>query len=271
MIRASAAWLSLCGVVAGCAAVLHFGPAIGEAVAGLIGLEQPPAVEAVFVAVIYGALLALALIGGGIAGIRPLHGLGGGRSFLAGIAIGVLGFAAAIALATIAGSIEQGGQGRTGAALFGAGALLVLASAAAEEILFRGWLQRVLVDAWGPVAGIVTAAAAFAALHVTGGARSPLTLVNLMLGGLLFGLLALRLGLAAAIGAHGAWNLAERMGVGLDPNPGVGSFGAAIDLDLSGVAAWGGSNEGLNASYAATAALLALLVPLVLVRRNAKA
>ncbi len=271
MTRGRTAWLSLLGVCVGSAAVLHFGPMLGQASAGLIGAKQPPAAEAVFVAVIYGALLVLALAGGAMAGIRPLHMPNGGGSFVSGTAIGVAGFAAALALATIAGSVEPGAHGPSNMAMLGTGAVLVLASAATEEILFRGWLQRVLVDAWGPLAGITVAATAFAALHVAGGARSPLTLVNLMLGGVLFGLLAWRTGLAAAIGAHGAWNGAERIGVGLDPNPGVGSFGAAIDLDLLGVAAWGGSDEGLNASLAATAALLALLVPLMLIRAKSQA
>lgn len=271
MVGARAAWLSLLGAVAGCALVLRLGPAAGEALASLIGAQRPAAVECVFVAVIYGALLALALIGSACAGVRPFHAFGGGGTALAGTAIGTAGFAAALALATIADSVRPGGTPASGALVLALGALLVLASAGVEEILFRGWLQRVLVDAWGPLAGITVAAAAFAALHIAGGARSPLTMVNLMLGGVLFGLLAWRLGLAAAIGAHGAWNLAERLGVGLDPNPGVGSFGAVLDLDLAGVAAWGGSDEGLNASFAATVALLALLVPLILTRAKPQA
>jgi membrane protease YdiL (CAAX protease family) len=60
----------------------------------------------------------------------------------------------------------------------------------------------VLARAWGPIAAIGATALAFAALHVAGGGRAPLTLVNLLLGGILFGLLAWRSGgLAAPIAA----------------------------------------------------------------------
>jgi membrane protease YdiL (CAAX protease family) len=105
-----------------------------------------------------------------------------------------------------------------------------------------------------------------------GGARSPTTLINLFLGGVLFGILAARGGgLAGAIAAHFSWNWSEQILLGLDPNPGVGSFGAWLDLDLAGPALWGGSEEGLNASLAMTMTLLALLVPLIILFRSAPA
>lgn len=262
----AAPWLSLLAAAAACALVLLYGPVAGEAIAAAIGAVQPVALELVFTGTIYGALLVLALAGGGLTKIPVRSAPDRGTmpcGFAKGAGIGVIGFAAAAALAAISGSLGRGVPGDANLGLLAIGALVVLTSAAVEEILFRGWLQSVLVVAWGPVAGIAVAAFAFAALHVAGGARSPLTLANLLLGGLVFGLLAWRLNLAAAAGAHGAWNLVERIGLGLDPNPGVGSFGAGIDLDLRGAAAWGGSDEGLNASLAVTAALLALLVPLM--------
>ena len=139
----------------------------------------------------------------------------------------------------------------------------MVGQSASEELFFRGWLQPVLARAWGPIAAIAITAVAFAALHVAGGARTPLTLLNLMLGGLLFGLLAWRSGgLAAPIAAHAGWNWSEAILFGLDPNPGAGGFGAVHDLDLLGPARWGGSPEGLNASIAMTFVLVALIVPL---------
>jgi membrane protease YdiL (CAAX protease family) len=107
-------------------------------------------------------------------------------------------------------------------------------------------------------------------LHVLGGARDPLALANLFLGGLAFGLLAARAGgIAPAVGMHLAWNGAEQLVLGLEPNPGVSSFGSIVNLDLVGSAWWGGSTEGLNASVAMMVALLAILVPLVIYRRRA--
>src|SRR5258708_6682229 len=71
------------------------------------------------------------------------------------------------------------------------GAVLVLVQSVAEEAFFRGWLQPVLCASWGAWAGLLLTAAAFALLHIIAGAHGVLAVVNLFLGGLLFGLLAL--------------------------------------------------------------------------------
>ena len=47
---------------------------------------------------------------------------------------------------------------------------------------------------------------------------------------------------------------------GAAPNPGIGSYGALLDLDLVGALRWSGGEEGLNASLAALFALVALIV-----------
>ena len=81
----------------------------------------------------------------------------------------------------------------------------------------------------------------------------------------MFGLLALRTGgIAAATGTHVAWNALEQLLYGLDPNPGIGSFGSVIDKDLIGPALLGGSEDGLNGSLGMTAALMAIVVPLTI-------
>jgi hypothetical protein len=145
------------------------------------------------------------------------------------------------------------------------GTALIVLQAGSEEVFFRGWLQPILVKAWG-AAGIATTAVTFAALHLIGGANSVVSVLNLFLGGLLFGLLAARYGgIAAAVAAHFAWNWAEQLLFGLYPNPGNGSFGSILNLDLAGSAWWGGSDEGLNASIAMTFALAILLAPLLIV------
>jgi uncharacterized protein len=75
-------------------------------------------------------------------------------------------------------------------------------------------------------------------------------------------------GLSGAIGAHFAWNWTEQILLGIDPNPGLGSFGAIANFELTGPAVWGGSDEGLNASIAMTIALLALLAPLLILAKR---
>ncbi|KTT68023.1 hypothetical protein [Sphingomonas sanguinis] len=59
--------------------------------------------------------------------------------------------------------------------------------------------------------------------------------------------------------------------MGLDPNPGVGAFGAVLDLDLRGASLWGGSDQGLNGSWAMSLSLLALVVGWLLAARRSGA
>jgi uncharacterized protein len=143
------------------------------------------------------------------------------------------------------------------------GSALLLFQTAAEEFFFRGWLQPAIAKHGGPIIGIGGAAIAFSLLHVYGGTSNPMSIVNLALGGTFFGLLAWRTGgLAAPMAAHFAWNWSEQVLFGLDPNPGVATFGALTDHDIIGSALWGGSEEGLNSSLAITFVLIALIVPL---------
>lgn len=236
----------------------------GFAAIGVGSAMSAPVQETLFTFVLFGALLAVALAGlyldgrmRGLAGPKPL------AMAAAGAGVGLLGLGSAAAFAALAGLTHPGAGAHGGVFALLAGTIAILFQAGVEEVYFRGWLQPALARAWGQAAGLLVAAAAFAALHVAGGARTPLTLVNLFLGGILFGLLAIRTrGLAAPIAAHFAWNWAEQILLGLDPNPGVGSFGAIIDLDLVGSSYWGGSDEGLNASLALGFALTALIVPL---------
>ncbi len=181
----------------------------------------------------------------------------------AGVGVGFGGLATAYLLATLAG-VGAPGSGPFSLGLVLLGTMAVAVQAGAEELYFRGWLLSSLQRAWGAWPALAVSALAFAGLHLLGGARAPLSLVNLLLGGLLFGLLAQRTrGLAAPIAAHAAWNWAEGLLFGLDPNPGTGRFGAIWDHDLVGASLWSGSDEGLNASLATSAVLIALLIPLV--------
>jgi membrane protease YdiL (CAAX protease family) len=227
--------------------------------------------DAGFTLALFGLLggcgLVLALRRGGVAaliGPRPLAMAG------LGAAIGLGGLLAAFAYARIAGVAVPVNAASAGAGALLLGTVATIVQTAAEEVYFRGWLQRALGDVWGPVAALLVTAIVFAGLHLLGGARAPLSLVNLLLGGLLFGLLAQRSGgIAASIAAHLLWNWSEQLLLGLDPNPGTGSFGALFDHDLIGAPLWGGSPEGLNASLAVTLVMAALLLPLATWRRGA--
>lgn len=271
---AALAGIALIAAVALCAVLVFFGPGLAEQLVPLLPAEQAEnyaLVETLFVAVLFGGMILVALILGRLMGVNALQM--GRRPLLAlplGAAIGAVGLLAALGYVALSGALTAGQGGGAGFAMILWGLAIIGVQAGAEEIYFRGWLQPVLQRAWGATIAVLLTATAFAGLHIMGGARAPISLLNLLLGGLMFGLLALRgQGIAAALGAHIAWNATEQLAVGLDPNPGIGSFGAAIDYELVGRALWGGSEEGLNASIAMTFALLAIVVPLVMiVRRN---
>ncbi len=244
------------------AAIVHWAP---QAAALLLDGDQQitaPQAETLFTLIIFVPMIAIGFIGGALgrvnAGAPGRHPL---TMALFGIMIGLAGVMVTIAYASVAGALGEGVQPARSATLLLWGAGVIAVQTGAEEIYFRGWLQPVLQRAWGPIVAVVLASLAFAGLHVLGGARSPVSLANLFLGGLMFGILAVYgRGIAGAFAAHFAWNSAEQLVVGLDPNPGVGSFGALIDLEMTGAGLWGGSEEGLNASVAMTATLFVIVV-----------
>lgn len=248
------------------AAWLRWGPPLA---ASLAGEGAGAGVEAVFTLALFGPLLALALAGGAATGVPAWRsGERPSRAAARGGALGAAGLLLAVAYTALAGTLLRETGATVSAALL-LGLLTVALQVAAEELLFRGWLQPLLARALGLSAAVVATALAFAALHLLGGAAGALPLANLALGGLLFGLIAARDGgVAGAVAAHGAWNAGEQLLLGLDPNPGVGAFGALLDLDLAGAAGWGGSDSGLNGSWAMLFALVALSVPLALARRE---
>lgn len=270
------ALLVLAIAVALCGLAVYSGPIAGEALTPWLSEAQQqsmPVLESVYSLIIFGSLLLFALIGGLMTGVNPL-GLGEKpvKRTLVGLIFGAFGVVVATVYANINGTLVKGPAlpGNAGVLLWGLA--IVFLQTASEEVYFRGWLQPVLARSWRPQVAIAVAALAFAALHVMGGARSPTTLLNMFLGGLLFGYLArYGRGIAGPVGAHFAWNATEQILLGLDPNPGLGSFGALLDLELAGSPAWGGSDEGLNASIAMTFALFALIVPLLIMAKKKKA
>lgn len=240
----------------------HAGGWIGGAAANL------QMAETLFSLFVFAPLLVGGLIGGALErrnaaapGRRP------GAAVLIGLATGAAGLSVAVVLARLAGVLADGTAPVPPRLVWGAAAIAL--QVVAEEVYFRGWLQPALMRRWGWWPGLIAGALAFAALHVAGGARAPVSLLNLFLGGVMFGLFAVRGGgIAAAAGAHWAWNAAEQLVWGLDPNPGIGPFGSLLDKELVGRALWGGSADGLNGGIGMTVALLAILLPLFALGRG---
>lgn len=229
--------------------------------------------EALVNLVLFGVLWATAILAASYerrsvwrSGARPASAL------LLGAGLGVGLYIIAVALVAASGRVVHGGGLQGIAAVPGvvAGLALTAFQAGGEEVFFRGWLQPVLCARWGPWLGLLATALLFALLHLVAGERSTLALVNLMLGGATFGLLALRTGgLFAPFAMHLGWNWTESSLLGLYPNPGVGPTGALIDLDFVGPGVWTGGADAMNGSLAATLPLALLLVALIFRRRPA--
>lgn len=233
--------------------------------------SRPTMQETIFYLALFGVILLMGMIGGAVTDRRNALRLGE-RPLLSGtvgLAIGLAGLSVCAVYAQIAGVLVPGAPSAPVATFLLWGAALVLVQTTAEEVFFRGWLQPALVGRWGRAAGIVAAALAFAALHIAGGARAPLSLLNLFLGGVMFGLFAARTGgIAGALGIHFAWNASEQLLWGIDPNgqdgAWIGTFGSLANYDLKGSPLWGASPEGLNAGAGMTVTLLAIVVPMAL-------
>ena len=264
------AGVTLVAAAAIAAGLLLGGPTVAEALLPRLPAPNeaalPAFIETLYIAVFFGGLLIVAAIGGRLAR-RNSFGLGhhAGRMAVLGAVIGSAGILAAVIYAWLAGAVVLVSTPSFPLLMIVWGAAAIFIQAGAEEVYFRGWLQPVLMERWGAWPAILATTFVFAGLHMLGGAESPTAVVNLFLGGLLFGMLAARTGgIAAPAAAHILYNGVEQLGLGLIPNPGIGSFGTMIDLDLVGDPRWGGSAEGLNASAAMTMSLIALLVPLLL-------
>ncbi|HUD29128.1 MAG TPA: type II CAAX endopeptidase family protein [Novosphingobium sp.] len=221
---------------------------------------SPATMESAFTLVTFGLLALVAF--GAIRLCRIPVPLGRRAPVMAatGLGLGVVGLAVSLALCAIAGTARQGMSAPEGVGLLLLETALIVVQSGAEEYYFRGWLQKDLERRWGPWPALGAAAPLFAALHFVAAASEPLTFVTMLLGGLLFGLVYMKSGSFLLPWAlHFGWNWAEELLFGLYPNPGSGTFGTLVNIDLEGSTWWGGGAEGLNASLSSVVVLVALL------------
>jgi membrane protease YdiL (CAAX protease family) len=231
------------------------------------------AAATVFYFVLFAPLIALGGMLGLITRTRTFApGTGLGAWVPGALLAGAAGLLLSVGFAWLNGGLVPGRNLPTSTGLIALGLALTLVQVGAEEVIFRGWLQGLLSSLAGRWAGLLLAAALFAAMHLLGGEMPLQALANIFLAGLFFGLLAWRTGgIAAPLAAHYGWNATEDLGLGLSPNPGLGPFGAIHDVEISGPVAWGGGEEGLNASIGTTLVLIALILPLLVLRRKSEA
>lgn len=92
---------------------------------------------------------------------------------------------------------------------------ITLLQSSSEEVLFRGYLLRIIESARGPTTAIAITSAAFAVVHVVGVGLDPVALLNILLWAVVLGLAVLRWrSLWPAIGIHAGWNWAQQQILG---------------------------------------------------------
>ncbi len=257
----AAQWAMLVAGVAAAIVWVMIGQVLGES----ITIENVAGSMALYYALLFVPLVFLALGMARLGHIRAFRtGHNPARWTVSGAGLGAAGFLMTLGYSWLNGALAPGSEAAGLSALAVMGIALTFGQVLTEEVLFRGWLQPALIERTGIGIGIILGAAIFAVFHIPAGALSALSFVNLMLGGVWFGLLALRSGgILAPLAAHFAWNVIEDTGFGLSPNPGTGPLGAFTDHDLAGAALWGATDEGLNASIGTGIVLVALIIPLL--------
>jgi len=219
------------------------------------------------------AALGLALVMGRFLDREPVETMGldlarFGRDSAGGMALGVgnMLFIGAVILALKPQPL-QAGNASWGAFLLDAIALLP--AAAAEELAFRGYLQRLFTTWRGPVVGVLVPSILFGLFHALNPNVSVLALVNITLAGMVFALAVERTGtLWLAIAYHYAWNLTQGPILGL-PVSGM-PWDGLLALQTGDPAVVTGAAFGPEGGLLSTAILLISLLPLwALTRRPA--
>ena len=195
------------------------------------------------------------------AGIAPHRWMG--RELLQGTALG-LGMTAVVWLPFVLGGGTEAGMPGSD---FLRQTLYLVASAAGEELLFRGYLFQRMVEIAGPLAGTLLLSALFAFAHLANPEMTTLSGVNIFLGGIFFSLCYLRTGsLWLPFAVHFVWNftLAKILGLVVSGQ----SFGGSLLATPDTLPMWlGGGGFGPEGGIIATAALMAGTIALLTIRQ----
>jgi membrane protease YdiL (CAAX protease family) len=137
------------------------------------------------------------------------RGARGIAEFAGGIALGIVLFSAVMGLFWAVGAYHSTGWGTVAA--LGTGAVFSLLGAIVEEILFRGFLFRLLAGVAGTWIAVLMTSALFGVAHASNPGASLLSSIAIALeaGVLLGAAYAVTGRLWLPIGLHAGWNFAE--------------------------------------------------------------
>lgn len=135
-----------------------------------------------------------------------------------------------------------------------AGAVLI--QSGTEELVCRGYLYQKLLKSYkNPVFAIVFNAVFFAAIHLTNPGVSPFALANIVVSGILFGMMVYYLdSFWCAACAHAAWNFTQNIIFGL-PNS-----GKLVDFSILTLNAGAKNSLFYNTAFGIEATVIATLV-----------
>jgi membrane protease YdiL (CAAX protease family)/8-oxo-dGTP pyrophosphatase MutT (NUDIX family) len=219
-----------------------------------------------------GISLGLALLLGRLVDREPVATMGlefsrTGRDGALGFVLGLGAMSAVAGIGLAAGWTHwERGAGNLGTLLLDL--LALLPAAAAEEIVFRGYLLRAIGSWRGPAAGVGITSVLFVLFHGLNPNVTLLGLLNILLAGVVFALAVERAGtLWLAVGYHLAWNLAQGALLGL-PVSGM-AWDGLLALGTGGPPFWTGGQFGPEGGALATLVLLLSVLPLwALTRRS---
>lgn len=209
----------------------------------------------IFVLEIIGAaIMVMVYLGGGrwIERRKPpeFTGAGIGKEFASGIGLGLGLFSAVMVLLWPIGIYHPTGWGT--AAGLGRGAVFASMAAILEEIMFRGFLFRLIETVAGTWWALLATSALFGAAHALNPGATVLTSIAIALeAGLLLGVAyAATKRLWFPIGMHAAWNFSESTVFGMSVS-GLGASKGLIAGTVSGPAILTGGQFGPEASIIA--------------------
>jgi uncharacterized protein len=209
----------------------------------------------IFVLEIIGASIMVAVyLGGGrwIEHRKPPEFARGGivREFAGGLSLGLGLFSVVMVLLWLIGIYHPAGWGS--AAGLGAGAVFALMAAILEEIMFRGFLFRLIETLAGTWWALLATSALFGGAHALNRGATVLTSIAIALeAGVLLGVAyAATKRLWFPIGMHAAWNFSEGTVFGMSVS-GLGASKGLIAGTVSGPAILTGGQFGPEASIVA--------------------
>lgn len=169
--------------------------------------------------------------------IRP-HAL---RQYLLGLVIGFVMIAGAAGIALAAGALEYIGLQDVSLGMIGLYLLGFMIQGFSEELVMRGFFMNAYAARKGMFSAIIVNSVVFAMLHLGNDGVSVLAMINLILAGIAFSLMAVYFdNIIICSAAHSMWNFAQGNLFGVLVS---GIYLPSTVMSFQNVQAWIGSME----------------------------